>query len=183
MREFLRAGHLPTLVVSLLHLETSFMVWVLLGGLGVMIAGDLALSPAQKGVIVGIPLLGGALARIPMGWLGDRFGAKRVGVLMLLFLTLPLAAGWLASPSFPELILVGLALGVAGASFAVALPLASRWYPARYQGTALGIAAAGNSGSVFANFLAPRLAAVVGWQGVLGAALVPVLASVCFFAA
>lgn len=183
MKGFLRAGHLPTLTASLLHFETSFMIWVLMGGLGVLIAGDLALSPAQKGVLVGVPLLGGALARVPIGWLGDRYGAKRVGVLTLAFLAIPLACGWLAPPSFLELIVVGLALGVAGSSFAVALPLASRWYPAQYQGTALGVAAAGNSGSVLANLLAPRLAMAIGWQGVFGAALIPVVSVLGFFAA
>ena len=61
MRDFLRAGHLPTLVASLLHFETSFMIWVLMGGLGVLIAADLGLSPMEKGLIVGIPLLGGAI--------------------------------------------------------------------------------------------------------------------------
>src|SRR5262249_54102788 len=58
-------------------------------------------------------------------------------------------------------------------SFAVALPLASRWYPPERQGLAMGVAAAGNSGTVITNLLAPRLAAVVGWQNVLGLALIP----------
>ena len=64
-------------------------------------------------------------------------------------------------------------LGVAGASFAVALPLASRWYPPQYQGTALGIAGAGNSGTVFASLFAPGLAVLVGWNNVLGLAALP----------
>ena len=53
---------------------------------------------------------------------------------------------------------VGLMLGTAGASFAVALPLASAWYPAKRQGLVMGIAAAGNSGTVITNLVAPRLA-------------------------
>src|SRR4051794_29669707 len=69
--------------------------------------------------------------------------------------------------------LLGAFLGVAGASFAVALPLASRWYPPQYQGTALGIAGAGNSGTVFAALLAPGIAAAIGWQNVVGLAAVP----------
>jgi NNP family nitrate/nitrite transporter-like MFS transporter len=57
-------------------------------------------------------------------------------------------------------------LGVAGASFAAALPLASRWYPARYQGLAMGIAGAGNSGAALATLFGPRLAQVWGWHAV-----------------
>ena len=66
--------------------------------------------------------------------------------------------------SFSQVLLVGCVLGVAGASFAVALPLASRWYPPEHQGTALGIAGAGNSGTVFAALFAPALAAWFGWH-------------------
>ena len=80
---------------------------------------------------------------------------------------------------------VGLMLGTAGASFAVALPLASAWYPAKRQGLVMGIAAAGNSGTVITNLIAPRLAAHVGWHGVFGCAMLPlalVLAAFLFCA-
>lgn len=181
MRDFFRAGHFPTLVASLLHFETSFMIWVLMGGLGVLIAADLGLSPAEKGLIVGIPLLGGALWRVPIGLLGDRFGAKRVGTLTMFAVLVPLALAWRAAEGVAGLGLVGLLLGLAGSSFAVALPLASRTYPARYQGTAMGIAAAGNSGTVLATLLAPRLGEALGWHQVFGLAMLPALAAALFF--
>jgi NNP family nitrate/nitrite transporter-like MFS transporter len=74
-----------------------------------------------------------------------------------------------------EVYAYGFLLGIAGASFAVALPLASRWYPPRYQGLALGIAGAGNSGTVFATLFAPRLAEYFGgWHAVFGLAMIPV---------
>ena len=66
-------------------------------------------------------------------------------------------------------------LGLAGASFAVALPLASRWYPPELQGIALGIAGAGNSGTVFAALFAPGLALAFGWNNVLGLATLPLI--------
>jgi NNP family nitrate/nitrite transporter-like MFS transporter len=80
----------------------------------------------------------------------------------------PLLLGWLWMRSFPELLAVGFCLGVAGGSFAVALPLASRWYPLEHQGLALGIAGAGNSGTVLAALFAPPLAERFGWPAVLG---------------
>ena len=105
--------------------------------------------------------------------LSDRCGARRVGASMLAFLFLPLAIGWLSAASWPAMMAIGLMLGTAGASFAVALPLASSWYPPQRQGLVMGIAAAGNSGTVITNLLAPRLAASVGWQDVFGLAMLP----------
>ena len=64
-------------------------------------------------------------------------------------------------------------LGFAGASFAVALPLASRWYPPEHQGKAMGIAGMGNSGTVLAALFAPLLAKLFGWNAVLGLAVIP----------
>jgi NNP family nitrate/nitrite transporter-like MFS transporter len=75
--------------------------------------------------------------------------------------------------NFQQVLVLGVMLGMAGASFAVALPLASRWYPPEHQGTALGIAGAGNSGTVLAALFAPLLATYYGWQNVLGMAVIP----------
>ena len=141
---------------AFLHFDLSFMIWVLLGALGVSISESLGLSAAQKGLMVAIPILSGSLMRIPLGLLSDRFGGRRVGIAMLLALFVPLLVGWRAGTSLGVLIGVGLMLGVAGASFAVVLPLASRWYPPERQGLVMGIAAAGNSGTVVANLVAPR---------------------------
>jgi MFS transporter, NNP family, nitrate/nitrite transporter len=152
-----RNGHLPTLVACFLHFDLSFMLWVLIGALGILIADDLHLSASQRGVLVALPILSGSLLRIPLGLLSDRWGARRVGGSMLAFLFVPLAIGWLGADSWATMMAVGLMLGTAGASFAVALPLASAWYPPTRQGLVMGIAAAGNSGTVITNLLAPRL--------------------------
>ncbi|MBI4299425.1 MAG: NarK/NasA family nitrate transporter [Chloroflexi bacterium] len=166
-------GHRPTLIACFLHFDLSFMLWVLLGALGIYIAEDLGLSPLQKGLLVAVPILSGSLLRIPLGLLSDRTGGRPAGIALLAFLFLPLLLGWQLGSSLPIVILVGLMLGTAGASFAVALPLASRWYPPERQGLIMGITAAGNSGTVIANLLAPRLANLVGWHNVLGLAMIP----------
>ena len=168
-----RQGHLPTLFACFLHFDLSFMLWVLIGALGIVIAEDLQLSAGQRGVLVALPILSGSLLRIPLGLLSDRWGARRVGGTMLAFLFVPLTVGWLAAGSWPAMMAVGLMLGTAGASFAVALPLASAWYPAKRQGLVMGIAAAGNSGTVITNLVAPKLAEQFGWQGVFGIAMIP----------
>ena len=166
-------GHKPTVFAAFLHFDLSFMIWVLLGALGVSISETLGLSAAEKGLMVAIPILSGSLMRIPLGLLSDRYGGRRVGLGMLLALFIPLIVGWRSGTSLDVLVAVGLMLGVAGASFAVVLPLASRWYPPERQGLVMGIAAAGNSGTVIANLVAPRVAALVGWQNVLGLTMLP----------
>jgi MFS transporter, NNP family, nitrate/nitrite transporter len=178
----MRPGHAPTLFAAFLHFDLSFMLWVLIGALGATIAKDLHLQPAQKGLMVAIPILTGAIARVPLGLLADRHGARRVGILMLLGLFLPLLCGWQFGRSFGSMIVTGAMLGVAGASFSVALPLASRWYPPEKQGLVMGIAAAGNSGTVIANLAAPALALIVGWHGVFAFAMIPLAVVLVVFA-
>ena len=181
IRMFLSSGNPKTLLASFLYFDTSFMVWVLLGALGNFLAADLGLSPAQKGMMTALPVLSGALLRLPMGIAADRWGGRRVGMMGLALTVVPLALGWLLAEQLATVYLVGLLLGVAGASFAVALPLASKWYPPEHQGLALGIAGAGNSGTVLASLFAPRLAEAYGWNAVFGLAMVPVLTTLVLF--
>ena len=162
LRDFRRAGHMPTLFSAFLYFDVSFMVWLLPGALANSIVPDFGLSDSQKGLMVAVPLLGGAVLRLVLGLLTDRIGARRAGLLGMSLTTLPLLLGWLWADRFDRMLLVGLLLGVSGASFAAALPLASRWYPPRFQGLAMGIAGAGNSGTALATFFGPRLAAGPG---------------------
>jgi NNP family nitrate/nitrite transporter-like MFS transporter len=173
-RDFFKAGHPPTLLAAFLYFDASFMVWVMLGPLAVQIARDLHLDAAQRGLMVALPVLAGALLRVVFGVLVDRLGPKLAGIIGQVIVIAGLSIAWLVGiESYQGALGVGLVLGVAGASFAVALPLASRWYPPQYQGIALGIAGAGNSGTVFASLFAPGLAALWGWNNVLGLAVIP----------
>ncbi|MBI3857557.1 MAG: NarK/NasA family nitrate transporter [Planctomycetes bacterium] len=181
LKAFTRSGHWPTLLMSFLYFDVSFMVWVLLGVLGVYISKDFNLSPAQKGLMAALPILGGSLARLPMGLLVDRIGPKKTGILGQLLILLPLLWAWKGGADFSQVLGLGFLLGIAGGSFAVALPLASRWYPAEHQGLAMGIAGAGNSGTVLAALFAPRLAEAFGWHAVFGLALIPVSVVLALF--
>ena len=171
---FMKSGHLPTLLASLMYFDLSFMVWVLLGPLGIAISRDLHLSPAQKGLMVALPVLAGAALRVVLGVLVDRFRAKRVGIGAQVVVIVGLLVAWsIGIHSLGGVMMLGVVLGLAGASFAVALPLASSWYPPEHQGMALGLAGAGNSGTVFAALFAPGLAAAFGWINVVGLAAIP----------
>ena len=170
------------------------MIWVLIGPLAPGIAAELwprdsgvgleehlRQIAAWKGILVSIPLLGGSILRLVLGLMTDHFGSRLTGLIGMGLTALPLMLGWLWAETFAELILVGTMLGVAGASFAAALPLASRWYPPQYQGLALGIAGAGNSGVALATFFAPDLAVSLGWRSVFGLALIPLAATFVAF--
>lgn len=157
------------------------MIWVMIGATSTFIVQDFGLSPAEKGLMVGIPVLGGSLLRIPMGLLADRYGGKRMGIIGMILTMIPLLWGWQYGNSLTEVQAFGFLLGIAGASFSVALPLASRWYPPEHQGLAMGIAGAGNSGTVMATLFAPRIAESLGWHAVFGLALIPLVVAFIVF--
>src|SRR5688572_20312366 len=182
MSGFARAGHLPTLIAALLYFDVSFMIWVLLGPLAPFLREDLGLSATEQGLLTAIPLLGGSLFRPVLGFVADRIGGRRTGLLGLMLTLIPLFLAWRVASTPAHFYTLGLLLGIAGASFAVALPLASRWYPPEYQGLAMGIAGAGNSGTLVATLFAPRLAERFGWEMTFGLAMLPVVAVLAVFA-
>src|SRR5215469_6610376 len=126
---FARSGHLPTLISAFLYFDVSFMVWVLFGPLTPFIAEQSAISATQKGLLTAVPLLGGSFFRPILGMLADRLDGRRVGLIGLCLTLIPLMLAWRFAYQLWHLYLVGFLLGIAGASFAVALPLAGRWYP------------------------------------------------------
>ena len=170
-KSFLKSGHFPTLLAAFLYFDFSFMCWVLLGPLGIQIAKTLNLDPAHKGLMVATPVLAGALLRLFNGVLADHLGGKKAGIVSQLTVILGLAAAWLFGiPGFAAILALGVLLGLAGASFAIALPMAARWYPVEHKGKAMGLAGAGNFGTVLAALLAPSLGVAFGWTNVFGMA-------------
>ncbi|WP_213881754.1 nitrate/nitrite transporter [Pseudomonas sp. dw_358] len=179
---FWKAGHPPTLLAAFLYFDLSFMVWYLLGPLAVQIATDLQLSTQQRSMMVATPILAGAILRLILGYFADRYSPKTAGIVAQCVVIAGLAVAWLAGvKTYEQTLLLGVCLGFAGASFAVALPLASQWYPPQHQGKAMGIAGAGNSGTVFAALFAPALAKAFGWSNVFGFALIPLVITLALF--
>ena len=182
LKAMLKSGHTPTLFSTFLYFDISFMVWVLLGPLAILIGTDLHLDAAQKGLMVATPSLAGAFLRVVNGVFVDRFGPKKTGIVSQLIVIGGLLVAWrLGVHSFAQTLMLATVLGVAGASFAIALPMASAWYPKEHQGLALGIAGAGNSGTVLASLFAPTLAKTYGWTNVIGMAILPLLVAFAVF--
>ncbi len=178
LSQFKESGHWPTLLTSFLYFDVSFMVWTILGALGALIAPDLGLNAQEKFLMVSTPILSGAFLRIVLSLLVDRIGTKNTGIIAQLVVMAGLAVAWQTGIStLGQALALGLVLGLAGASFAVALPQSGRWYPPHMQGVVLGLAGAGNIGVVIDHLAAPRIAAAWGWQAVFGAALIPLAAA------
>ncbi len=168
------SGHWPTLLSAFLYFDISFMAWVSLGPLMAYIAKQMNIPIEQKLTLVAIPVLSGAILRIPLGVLADAIGSKLTGALGQAVVAVACAYVWLFGLANPAAIAVfGAILGLGGASFAVALPQAGRWYPPHLQGVVMGIAGAGNMGVVLDTLFAPTIAEHWGWQGVYAALLAP----------
>lgn len=176
MRRFLalmQSGDWRSLVASFLYFDTGFTVWLLFGPLAPYIGRPLHLSPAAAGLLVAVPVLSGALLRVPLGHLYQALDGRRIALMGILLSAVTPLFLLLAptTPDFATLLVLGVFLGVGGASFAVALPMAGSGYPARVQGLVLGLAAAGNIGAVLDGILFPPLARHYGWQTAMIAVL------------
>jgi NNP family nitrate/nitrite transporter-like MFS transporter len=184
-KTFVRSGHWPTLAASFLYFDFCFAIWVLNGAMGPFISESFHLSPAQKGFMLSVPILAGALMRFPLGVLSQYIGRKNAAMVEMVLIVAALAFGYFFVDTYDSVLAMGVLLGIAGASFGVALSLGSGWFPPRYKGLAMGIAGAGNSGTVLAVLFAPPLAAKFGWQTVYGLAALTMLLplAVMWFAA
>ncbi|MDP1790202.1 MFS transporter [Methylibium sp.] len=184
-KTFVRSGHWPTLLASFLYFDFCFAIWVLNGAMAPFISESFQLSAAQKGFMVSVPILAGALMRFPLGVLSQYIGRKNAAMVEMGLIVAALGFGYGYVDSYDGVLAMGVLLGIAGASFGVALSLGSGWFPPQHKGLAMGIAGAGNSGTVLAVLFAPPLAAQFGWSTVYGLAactmLLPML--VMWFAA
>src|SRR5947209_7343232 len=119
---FRKAGHSPTLLSAFLYFDVSFMAWAMLGPLGPFIGEAYHLSATSKGLLTAIPLLGGSFFRLILGWMTETYGGRKTGLIGLGVTCIPLLVAWQFADSFTAFLGIGLLLGVAGASFAAALP-------------------------------------------------------------
>ncbi|MDL1870790.1 NarK/NasA family nitrate transporter [Deltaproteobacteria bacterium PRO3] len=181
-KEFWKSGHPGTLLTALLYFDFCFAVWVLNGAMAPFISEEFGLSPAQKGFMVSVPVMAGALMRFPMGLLSQYIGRKTAAQIEMGLIIVGLGIGYFFTGSYGSVLAMGVVLGVAGASFGVALSLGSGWYPPKFKGLAMGIAGAGNSGAVLAVLFAPPLAKAFGWRAVYGLSIFPILLAMILLA-
>lgn len=174
VKGFWKSGHPPTLLMALLYFDMSFMVWMVNAAMAPFISQEFNLTPAEKGLMLSIPVFAGAFFRIPLGLVAEMVGRKTAALIGMAITIAAMFYGFYFVHTYTEVLIMGGVLGVAGASFAVALPLGAGWFPPQHQGLAMGIAGAGNSGTIFAGLLAPPLAKAFGWNSVYGYFAIPI---------
>lgn len=183
-KTFLKSGHAPTLFASFLYFDFCFAIWVLNGAMAPFISEQFNLSPAEKGFMISVPILAGAIMRFPLGVLAQYIGRKNAALTEMGLIFFAMLFGYYVVEDYSDVLKMGVLLGIAGASFGVALSLGSGWFPPKYKGLAMGIAGAGNSGTVLAMLFAPPLATKFGWQSVYGMAaifmLIPIIVMIIF---
>lgn len=157
--------HNPQAVLwmSTLAFTVCFAVWVMFGVIGNPIADELGLNETQFGLLTAMPILTGSLARLPIGMLTDRFGGRIVYFLLMLSTILPIYLLQFAT-SYWQFLLLGLLVGLTGASFSVGIAYVARAFPRQRQGFAMGIFGAGNAGAAVTKFVAPSIVVAFGWQ-------------------
>lgn len=134
----------------------NFWAWALLTPLGPSFADRFGLGPLATSVLVTVPILVGALARVPLGVAADRYGGRAVFAAVC-FAGIPPVVFLAYADSYWSLVAGGLLLGVTGAAFAVGVAFVSSWYPPGRRGFALGVYGMGNLGVAVSGFLTPRL--------------------------
>ncbi|MBO9652304.1 MAG: NarK/NasA family nitrate transporter [Variovorax sp.] len=174
-KSFLRAGHGPTLFAAFLYFAFSCCIWVLNGAMAPFIGETFNLSPAQKGLMLSVPIIAGALMRFPLGVLAQYIGRKKATLVEMGLIAVAMLFGFFMVHTFNDLLAMGVLLGIAGASFGVALSLGSGWFPPQHKGLAMGLVGAGNVGTAVSVLVAPPLAQWLGWQSVYGIAAVAIL--------
>lgn len=174
--ESLKSGNWKALLACFLYFDTGFTVWVMLGPLAPFVGKSITMSPAEQGFLVAVPVLAAAILRVTWGNLFQSCDGRLLALAGIALSAIPEFYLLIAPPpSYTTLLVLGIFLGMGGASFAVALPMAGSNYPPKVQGLVLGLAAAGNIGAVLDGFLFPGLAEKYGWQLATVAAL-PLLA-------
>ena len=168
------------LLLGTVSFTVCFAAWGLISAFAPSFRERFHLSATQTALLVAVPVLLGALARIPIGMLADRFGGRVVFTVLMFFVALPVALVPSAN-SYRDLLIVAFLLGMAGSSFAVGVGYVSRWYSMESQGSALGTYGLGNIGQSATVFFGPVAATAFGFRSVyLGMSIILVVWAVVF---
>ena len=138
----------------------TFWAWALLSPLGAHFKQSLGLSSFQQALVVAVPVIVGALGRIPVGALTDRFGGRLMFPVVSFATIIPvLFLGLVGYRSLAGLLIGGFFLGLAGTSFAVGVPFVNAWFSAERRGAAIGVFGMGMGGTAISALTTIKLVA------------------------
>jgi len=157
------SGNIAVLLATTWAFTICFAVWMMFGVTGIAIREQLGLSSVEFGLLTATPVLTGALFRLPLGIWTDRLGGRRLMLALLIGCAVPV---WMSSYAMAlwQFLLLGLALGLVGASFSIGTPYVARFFPKEKRGFATGVFGAGTVGAALNMFVAPWLIEAYGWQ-------------------
>jgi len=156
------AGGRPYLMLALaaVGFALNFWAWALLSPLGVHFKQTLNLTSFEQALIVAVPVIVGALGRIPIGALTDRYGGRLMFPFVSFATVVPvLFLGLAGYTSLWGLLVGGFFLGLAGTSFAVGVPFVSAWFPPERRGLAIGVFGMGMGGTAISALTTVKLVA------------------------
>lgn len=155
-------GNIMQLVLGTGGFTVCFAVFGSVSAMMPILKTRLELDPVQVSAALAMPVLLGSLGRIPLGIITDRRGGRAIFPIVMACSIIPAVLMGLIA-SFWALLLCGLFIGIALASFSVGAGFVSGWYPPERQGFALGVYGAGNIGQSLAAYGAPVIAGVLGY--------------------
>ena len=164
----LKQGQFKNLILATIFSAIGFWTWTLVGPLSkAYYAKTFDLSPSQISLLVAMPIIVGALVRIPVGALTDNYGGRIMftvilGIASPVVLLLAVAG---TSGNFGFLISMAFLLGIAGTVFAIGVPFTNLWYEQTRRGFSSGVFGAGMIGTGLSAFFTPRLYNMLGYWG------------------
>ena len=157
--------------IAFIAFSLGFGIWAMFSALGPFLIKWYDYTATEALFLSAMPPLFAAIVSIPLGVAADRYGGRKVFTTLLLVLLVPLVTAPFVDNYYMFLVL-GMMLGLGGASFIVGNTHISTWYPQSKQGTVLGIFALGNIGIILGMVFVPLLVSnVLG--GPLGNADMP----------
>jgi len=155
------------LTLSTIAFTLMFAVWLMFGVLGIPIRKEFGLTDVQLSWLIAVAILNGSIWRLFTGIAADRFGGRKVFLVMLLVTAIPT---YLVSQAhgYTQLMIFAFLAGFAGNSFSAGIAWVSAWYPRSHQGFALGVFGAGNVGASVTKLIGPALIAIVPVAGYMG---------------
>jgi len=154
---------ISVLASSTVAFTVCFAVWMMFAVIGIPIKKMLGLNETEFGLLAATPVLSGSLLRLPLGMMTDKFGGRPVFFVLMLATVVPIYFIGQAT-AFWHFLLLGLFVGVAGASFSVGIAYVAHWFTKAHQGFAMGIFGAGNAGAALTKFVAPSILVAYGWR-------------------
>jgi len=158
-------GGLGQVILATLASTVGFWAWMAISPLQKSYATEMGLDEGQISLMLATPVLVGALGRIVVGAMTDRFGGRKMFTAVLLISVPAVLLVALAGEirSFPLLLIAGFYLGVAGTIFAAGIPFSSAWFPPSRRGFANGVFGMGMIGTAISAFFTPRLVESIGY--------------------